>query len=179
MLSSGKAQDPQRCSDQKELNRIVDFDAPTNRISTFIFVEDLSYDVIEHLGITYDLPPEFFALHVRETESYRTGVWAPRRSPDINWLSSYIAGAPFYSFKLRRYYYFPGGIKEVQKLRSTATNGEHSDCSAQIIILTKINMQVPRAVWFNDGLPNSGVVERVTIYTMKDSEGRDIGISVW
>ena len=124
VLSSGIVHGPTKCNNKRAFNQAVGADAPTDRISTIILVEDLSYDVIEHLGINYNIPPEFFAIHLVETEAYRTGVYVPPRSPTTTWLLSYIAEAPFYSLRLHRYYHFPGGLKEAQRLRSSETNGE-------------------------------------------------------
>ena len=124
VLNSGTVYGPTVCSTKADFDQAVGIGAPADRISTVILVEDLSYDVVDHLGITYNMPPEVFAVHLRETEAYRTGVYMSPQSPDIEMLPSYIAKAPFYSLRLRRYYHFPGGLKEAQKLRSEETNSK-------------------------------------------------------
>ena len=124
ILESGAVHGPVSCNDKKDFDQAIGLGAPKDRIGTVILVEDILYDVIEHLGITYNIPPEFFVLHLRNTEDYQTGIYIPTHSPEIELLSSYFANAPFYSLQLQRYYPLPGGVEELHMLRKTKTNGE-------------------------------------------------------
>jgi hypothetical protein len=53
-------------------NAISDVDP--ERIGSLIFAKDLSEQMIDALGMKYDLEPEFFACHLEGTESARMGI---------------------------------------------------------------------------------------------------------
>ncbi|MCJ1354028.1 MAG: hypothetical protein MMC33_004015 [Icmadophila ericetorum] len=159
ILESGALDGPVKYADgeKKKFEDAVKQGFPEKRVGTFILGEDLSYDMIETLGITFDLPPSYFALHLKDTEAFRSSVYKQPESPDIDLLPSYYGKIPFYSFQLCRYYCFPEGISDIQKTRKESSN-------------------VPRAAYHAIGLPNAALRERATVFLKKDSKGRRLAI---
>jgi hypothetical protein len=96
------------------------------RIGTLIIARGLSRAMIEVLGTTYELEPEFFASYLAGTELFRQGhlesplIRLPAKSAYL--LSDYIRKAPFYTVEYRRPYHIEGGNQIVFELRATATN---------------------------------------------------------
>src|SRR5437762_1313235 len=88
-----------KCGDKSQLELAVGLEAPKNRISSFILVEDLSCDVIEALGSIFNLNPEFFALHLQGSQYFRDGKWNPPEVSELIALQSYYQKAPFYSLQ--------------------------------------------------------------------------------
>ena len=156
VLNDGEVDGPVPHGDQLTFQSAMKHGLPRERIGTFVLVEDLSYDMIETLGTTFDLPPSFFALHLKDTEPFRSGKFLAPESPDIDLLPSYYAKIPFYSLHMCRYYPVLGGIPELQTLRTKNTN-------------------VPRGAYHAERLPNVALRERATVFLKKDSEGRWLG----
>jgi hypothetical protein len=124
--------------------------ADSDRCGTLVITEDISSAMIEALGTEYDLEPEFFACHLKGTETFRTGRWqsptvrVPVRSPNV--LDDYIRNAPFYMAEFRRPYYFEGGHKEIEDIRSKITSTPRG---AQIL---------------NTEIPDAFIFEKISVY---------------
>lgn len=93
----GKPDPAVKCSSSEEFKRAVSEERA--QIGTLLLVEGLSRAMIEVLGTTYNLEPEFFASFLEGTESYRQGSYesplirTPARS--LYLLPDYIRKAPF------------------------------------------------------------------------------------
>jgi hypothetical protein len=137
--------------------------AEEDRIGTTIFIEDLSLDMIDVLGSTYGIEPEFFANHLRGSETFRTGKWLPAvvRAPKI--LPPCIREAPFYAIEFRRPYHLSSGLEDVIDLRSRVTNIPRG---AQVIKGT----HTVKGAWDSDYFPDVFVYEKVSVYKKKDSK---------
>jgi hypothetical protein len=125
--------------------------AEEDRSGTIIFTEDLSLDMVDVLGTKYSIEPEFFADHLRGSETFRMGKWLPAsvRAPKI--LPSCTRQAPFYSLEFRRPYHLSKGLEDVIDLRSRVTN-------------------IPRAAQIIMGKPDVFVFEKVSVYKKKNSK---------
>jgi hypothetical protein len=128
-------------------NAIID---DQRRSGTLVIAKDISRAMIEALGTQYELEPEFFATHLRGTESYRKGHWvsptllARARAPNL--LPDYLRKAPFYTGEFRRPYHIKGGKHEVFRFRASET------CT-------------PRAAQnLQDDLPDIFSMEKISVY---------------
>jgi hypothetical protein len=130
--------------------------APPGRIGSFALVSDLSSEMIEALGSRFNLCPEFFALHLRETQCFREGKFRRPTCLELDVLPSYFRKAPFYCLEICRSYPFPGGLAEVGKTRASKTN-------------------TPRGCYKMRELLNITVRERVSIYETQTSNGEFVG----
>jgi hypothetical protein len=121
---AGKPDPVIKCGTPEEFKRAVSEEK--EQTGTLIIAKGLSRAMIEVLGTTYELEPEFFASYLAGTELFRLGrsesplVRLPARSPYL--LPDYIRKAPFYTAEYRRPYHIKGGSQVVFKLRSTVTN---------------------------------------------------------
>jgi len=137
--------------------------AEEDRIGTTLFIEDLSLDMIDVLGSTYGIEPEFFADHFRGSETFRACKWLPVavRAPKI--LPSCIREAPFYAIEFRRPYHLPRGLEDVIDLHSRVTNIPRG---AQVIKGT----HTVKGAWDSNYLPDMFVYEKASVYKKKDSK---------
>ncbi|KAE9367238.1 hypothetical protein N431DRAFT_495528 [Stipitochalara longipes BDJ] len=121
---SGNPDPAIKCSCPEEFKQSVSEE--NERIGTLIIAKGLSRSMIEVLGTTYELEPEFFASYLAGTEMFRQGhyesplVRLPARSPYL--LPDYIRKSPFYTAEYRRPYHIEGGFQMVCKLRVKVTN---------------------------------------------------------
>ena len=156
---SGKPDPVIKCSTPEEFKRAVSKEK--EQTGTLIIVKGLSRAMIEILGTTYNLEPEFFANHLAGTELFRLGrydssfIRPPPRSPYL--LPEYIRKAPFYTVEYRRPYHIEGGNQMVFKLRVTVTNVSRG---ASIIHPT---------------LPDVFVDEKISVYKRKGSKIGELG----
>jgi len=143
-----------KCSTPEEFKRAVSEEK--ERTGTLIVAKGLSRAIIEVLGTTYELEPEFFASHLAGTEIYRLVHYEspllqpPPRSPYL--LPDYIRKAPFYTAEYRRPYHITGGDQIVFKLRATVTNTSRG---ASII---------------HPNLPDVFVGEKISVYKRRGSK---------
>ncbi|KAH0538875.1 hypothetical protein FGG08_004531 [Glutinoglossum americanum] len=133
-------------------------EAPPNRIGSFALVDDISPEVIETLGTEFNLRPEFFALHLRGTQCYRSkGRFDSPTYPELEVSPSFLQRAPFYCLEICRPYPFPDGSRGVEEARRSRTN-------------------TPRGCLLMKGLENLSMRERVSVYRAETSDGKQIGI---
>lgn len=151
---SGEVDVPVKCKDAVEFKQAIS-KTDKEQGGTLIIAEDLSREMIDALGIQYNLEPEFFACHLLGTESFRTGTWEsplvrrPPRAPNV--LPNYIRKAPFYTVELRRPYHFLGGFREIVNTRSKET------CTPRGALMLKHTM--------NDAF----VFEKISVYKRENS----------
>jgi hypothetical protein len=121
---SGKPDPVIKCITPDEFKRAASEEV--KRTGTLIIAKGLSRAMIEVLGTTYELEPEFFASYLAGTETFLLDRYEspllqpPARSPYL--LPDYIRKAPFYTAEYRRPYHIEGGLQMVFKLRVTITN---------------------------------------------------------
>lgn len=151
---SGNPNPATKFSTPEEFQRAVSEEK--ERTGTLIIAKDLSRAMIEALGTTYKLEPEFFASYLAGTELFRLGryesplVLPPARSPYL--LSDYIRKAPFYTAEYRRPYHVKGGEQIIFKLRVAVTNTSRG---ASII---------------HPDLPDVFVREKISVYKKRGSK---------
>jgi hypothetical protein len=149
-----------KCSTPEEFKRAVSKEK--EQTGTLIIVKGLSRAMIEVLGTTYKLEPEFFASYLAGTEFFRLGhyesplIRPPARSPYL--LPGYIRKAPFYTAEYRRPYHIEGGSQMVFKLRATVTNISRG---ASII---------------HPNLPDVFVGEKISVYKKRGSKIGELGL---
>jgi hypothetical protein len=148
---SGKSDPVIECSTPEEFKRAVS--GEKERIGILILAEGLSRAMIEVLGTTYELEPEFFASYLAGTEMFRMSQQRgrpPARSPYL--LPDYIRKAPFYTTECRRPYYIEGGEQTALNLRATVTNASRG-----------VSIVHP-------DLPNVFVCEKISVYKKRGSK---------
>jgi hypothetical protein len=149
--TSGNISQPIPCENLTQFEHAVG-DVDPERIGSLILAEDLSQQMIDALGMKYDLEPEFFACHLEGTESARTGRWQRPTVRAPNLLPDCLRTAPFYSVEFRRPYHIPGGLGKCIQLRSTKTS-------------------VPRLVEvIKDGASKVYVFEKISVYKRKGAK---------
>jgi hypothetical protein len=122
---SGDVESPIKCPNPIKFKDAIS-ETEQERSGTLIITKGISRDMIDSLGMKYELEPEFFASHLEGTESYRQGLWKsptvkpPPRAPHL--LPSYLRKAAFYTAQYRRPYHIEGGMDELIRLRSSETN---------------------------------------------------------
>jgi hypothetical protein len=143
-----------KCSTPEEFKLAVSEEK--ERTGTLIIAKGLSRAMIEVLGITYELEPEFFASYLAGTERFRQGHYeSPLIQSTARWpylLPDYIRKAPFYTADYRRPYHIEGGDQIVFKLRGAVTNTSRG---ASII---------------HPNLPDVFVGEKISVYKKKGSK---------
>jgi len=150
-----------KCSTPNEFKRAVREEK--ERTGTLIIAKGLSRAIIEVLGTTYELEPEFFASHLAGTEIFRLARYEspllkpPARSPYL--LPDYIRKAPFYTAEYRRPYHIKGGDQFVFKLRVTVTNTSRG---ASIV---------------HPDLPDVFVSEKISVYKKRGSKIGESGLT--
>jgi len=150
-----------KCSTPNEFKRAVREEK--ERTGTLIIAKGLSRAIIEALGTTYELEPEFFASHLAGTEIFRLAHYEspllkpPARSPYL--LPDYIRKAPFYTAEYRRPYHIKGGDQIVFKLRVTVTNTSRG---ASIV---------------HPDLPDVFVSEKISVYKKRGSKIGESGLT--
>lgn len=138
-----------KCLTPTDFDHAIRGEEGIERNGTLIIAKDISQAMIDSLGMSYELEPEFFACHLEGTESFSMGHWQsptvrlPARAPIL--LPDCLRNAPFYTAQYRRPYHIRGGKEEVLKLRSSVTNtarGAHilSDDSPDIFVSEKISV---------------------------------------
>ena len=150
---SGKPDMVIKCPTPDDFERAINKDK--ERTGSLVIAKGISRAMIEALGTTFKIEPEFFASHLAGTELYRTGrlvspgLRAPARAPNL--LPDYIRKAPFYTAEYRRPYHIEGGKERVFKLRVVETT-------------------TPRGVQIvHDDFPDVFVVEKISVYKKKGS----------
>jgi hypothetical protein len=151
---SGKPDPVIKCSTPEEFKQAASEEK--KRIGTLIIAKGLSRAMIEVLGTTYELQPEFFASHLAGTELFRLCRYEspllqpPARSPYL--LPDYIRKAPFYTAEFRRPYHIEGGDQVVFDRRVTVTN-------------------TPRGISFvHPDLPDVFGGEKISVYKKRGSK---------
>ncbi len=152
-LKSGKPDSIIECSTPEDFEGAISEDK--DRTGTLVIAEDISQAMIEALGTSFELEPEFFANHLAGTELYRMGrresatLRALARTPNL--LPNYIRKASFYTAEYRRPYHIEDGQERVFKLRITRTS-------------------TPRgAIIIHRDLPDVFVSEKISVYKKRGS----------
>jgi hypothetical protein len=148
ILSSGEAGSVNPCSSKEDFDREIK-NAPSDRIGTLLFVENLSWQTIEAVGIELQLMPEFFASYIEGTEWYNKGKWIPPAKIRTTRLSSsYRTKVPFYELGFSRSY--PFNHSEVVEKRGSVT-------------------RTPRAI-YTEKYGKSAAQEKISVYKTKIDE---------
>jgi hypothetical protein len=116
------ALDEIRCCSEDEFHAAATTASGASQLGMVVIVEDLSNTVIEVLGKTFELQPEFFASHLRGSDTFWTGKYQPRSLPYQVLPPSRLRNTPYYTIETRRPYYFEGGWDQTHKLRASGTN---------------------------------------------------------
>jgi hypothetical protein len=159
---SGKPDPVIKCFTPEDFKRAVG-EEMKERTGTLIISKGLSRAMIEVLGTTYELEPEFFASYLAGTEKFRQGRYESplvrplARSPYL--LPDYIRKAPFYTAEYRRPYHIEGGTQNIFNLRAAVTN-------------------TPRGVTVvHSELPDVFVGEKISVYKKRGSKFGKSGLT--